>query len=65
MGKLCSSLPLSSQAPFLPHYYDVIGNRTDVRLLNRKLTEMYATSYQHLLDNDSNTTVIVTRAETR
>mmetsp|Transcript_32057 Transcript_32057/g.80282 ORF Transcript_32057/g.80282 Transcript_32057/m.80282 type:complete len:564 (+) Transcript_32057:313-2004(+) len=53
-----------NQAPFLPKYYDAIGNRTDVRLLNHKLTEMYSGHYRDLIYRDPNATYIATRADT-
>jgi hypothetical protein len=54
-----------NQAPFLPHYYEAVGNRTDVRLLNRMLTEMYAGHYRDLIGRDPNATYIATRADTQ
>lgn len=53
------------QAPFLPKYSDAVGNRTDVRLLNHKLTEMYSGDYSDLVYRDPNATYVATRAETK
>mmetsp|Transcript_38083 Transcript_38083/g.107567 ORF Transcript_38083/g.107567 Transcript_38083/m.107567 type:complete len:468 (-) Transcript_38083:414-1817(-) len=52
-----------NQAPWLHNYTNFIGNRTDVRVLNRKMTEMYATGYRKLIQNDANTTYVATRAD--
>mmetsp|Transcript_2322 Transcript_2322/g.5831 ORF Transcript_2322/g.5831 Transcript_2322/m.5831 type:complete len:571 (+) Transcript_2322:122-1834(+) len=54
-----------NQAPFLPKYSDAVGNRTDVRLLNHKLTEMYSGDYSDLVYRDPNATYVATRAETK
>jgi len=54
-----------NQAAFLPRYHSAVGNRTDVRLLNRKLAEVYASDFVQLIGRDAGATYIATRTEPR
>eukprot|EP00873_Tetraselmis_striata_P005374 jgi/Tetstr1/425638/TSEL_016058.t1 len=55
-----------NQAPATKSYHEFVGSRTNIRVLNRKWTQMYATKYARMLHKeDAGNMIVATRAQTR